>query len=144
MTVDDQERRAQGFGVRRRVLGDAYVDDALARTSAVTADFQDYLTRTAWGEIWSRPGLDSRTRSLLTIALLTALGHDHELGLHIRAAVQHNGVTPEEVAEVILHSSVYAGVPAANRAMSVVQKVLGELGYPQAAPGTAADPINPD
>ncbi len=144
MTVDDQQRRAQGFGVRRRVLGDGYVDEALARTSAVTADFQDYLTRTAWGEIWSRPGLESKTRSLLTIALLTALGHDHELALHIRAAVQHNGVTPEEVAEVILHSSVYAGVPAANRAMSVAQKVLGELGYPQAAPGTAPDRVNPN
>lgn len=144
MTVDDHERRARGFGLRRRVLGDAYVDEALARTSALTADFQDYLTRTAWGEIWSRPGLESKTRSLLTIALLTALGHDHELALHIRAAVQHNGVTPEEVAEVILHSSVYAGVPAANRGMSVAQNVLGELGYAQAAPGTAPDPVNPN
>lgn len=136
MTVDDQERRDQGFGVRRRLLGEDYVDTALARTSTVTAAFQDYLTRTAWGEIWSRPGLESKTRSLLTIALLTALSHDHELALHIRAGVLHNGVTPEEVGEVILHASVYAGVPAANRAMAVAQDVLGELGYPQAAPGT--------
>ncbi len=144
--MDDQARRAQGFGVRRRVLGEDYVDAAIARTSAVTADFQDYLTRTAWGEIWSRPGLDSKSRSLLTIALLTALGHRHELALHIRAGVGHNGVSPDEVAEVILHTSVYAGVPAANRAMAVAQEVLSELGYPQALPGTGSTPgpINQD
>jgi alkylhydroperoxidase/carboxymuconolactone decarboxylase family protein YurZ len=105
----------------------------MSRTSGLTADFQDYLTRTAWGEIWSRPGLDRRTRSLVTISVLTALGHDHELALHVRAAVQSNGVTPEEV---ILHASVYAGVPIANRAMSVAQSELAELGFAQAEPGS--------
>lgn len=134
--MDDRERRAQGFGVRREVLGADYVDAAVARTSAVTGDFQDYITRTAWGEIWSRPDLDRKTRSLLTISILTALSHDHELALHIRAAVENNGVTPEQVAEVILHASVYAGVPAANRAMVVAQHELAELGHAAAQPGS--------
>ncbi len=122
--------------MRREVLGEEYVAAAIAGTSALTADFQDYLTRTAWAEIWSRPGLDRRSRSLVTISVLTALGHEHELALHIRAAVQNNGVTPEEVAEVILHASVYAGVPAANRAMAVAQQELAELGFAQAEPGS--------
>lgn len=134
--MDDEARREQGFTVRREVLSDEYVDAAIARTSGLTADFQDYLTRTAWGEIWSRRGLDRKTRSLLTIALLTALRHDHELALHIQAAVQNNGVTPEEVAEVLLHTSVYAGVPAANRAMVIAQRELDELGYAQAMRGS--------
>lgn len=132
--MDDHGRRDQGFVVRREVLGEDYVDAAIEQTSALTADFQDYLTRTAWGEVWSRPGLDRRTRSLLTITLLTALGHDHELALHIRAAVQHNGVTAAEVAETILHASVYAGVPAANRAMTVAQRQLADLGFTVAEP----------
>jgi len=138
--VDDERRRDQGFGVRRQVLGADYVDAAVARTSSFTADFQDYITRTAWGEIWSRPGLDLRTRSLVTVALLAALGHDHELALHIRAAVQNNGVTPEEIAEVILHASVYAGVPAANRAMAVAQRELDDLGHRGTAPGSGRQP----
>lgn len=132
--MDDDEHREQGYALRREVLGDEYVDAALARTSALTADFQDYLTRTAWGEIWSRPGLDRKIRSLLTITALTALGHRHELALHIRSAVQNNGVTPEEVGEVILQAAVYAGVPAANSAMAVAQEELQKLGYPQALP----------
>ncbi len=132
--MDDEGRRAQGFVVRREVLGEDYVDAAIGRTSALTADFQDYLTRTAWGEVWSRPSLDRHTRSLLTITLLTALGHDHELALHVRAAVRHNGVTAEEVAETILHASVYAGVPAANRAMAVAQRELADLGFAIAEP----------
>lgn len=132
--MDDNEHREQGYTVRRQVLGDAYVDDALVRTSALTADFQDYLTRTAWGEIWSRPGLDRRTRSMLTITALTALGHPDELAVHIRAAVVNNAVTPEEIAEVILQAAVYAGVPAANRAMAVAQKELAALAYLQALP----------
>lgn len=133
-SVDDDEHREQGYALRREVLGDEYVDAALARASALTADFQDYLTRTAWGEIWSRPGLDRKIRSLLTITVLTALGHRHELALHIRSAVQNNGVTPEEVGEVILHAAVYAGVPAANSAMAVAQEELQKLGFPQALP----------
>ncbi len=134
--MDDERRRAVGFEVRREVLGEEYVAAAVARTSSLTTDFQDYLTRTAWGEVWSRPGLDRRSRSLVTISVLTALGHDHELALHIRAAVENNGSTPEEVVEVILHASVYAGVPAANRAMAVAQQELAELGFAQAEPGS--------
>jgi 4-carboxymuconolactone decarboxylase len=136
--VDEERRRALGFEVRGQVLGEEYVDAAIARTSALTADFQDYLTRTAWAEIWSRPGLDRKSRSLVTISVLTALGHDHELALHIRAAVQNNGLTPEQVAEVILHASVYAGVPAANRAMAVAQHELADLGYASAQPGSGS------
>lgn len=133
-SVDDDEHREQGYALRRQVLGDEYVDAARERRSALTADFQDYLTRTAWGEVWSRPGLDRKTRSMLTITALTALGHSHELALHIRAAVQNNGVTPEEIAEVILQAAVYAGVPAANRAMAVAQQELRDLGFHQALP----------
>lgn len=125
--MDDDGRRAQGMEVRRAVLGEDYIEATLAGTSELTADFQDYITRTAWGEVWSRPGLDRRTRSMLTITALIALGHEHELALHIRAAVQHNGVTAEEVAEVILQAAIYAGVPAANRAMAVAQRELSEI-----------------
>ncbi|MBA3292899.1 MAG: carboxymuconolactone decarboxylase family protein [Geodermatophilaceae bacterium] len=134
--MDENDRRAHGFEVRSQVLGQAYVDAAVIGSSALTADFQEYLTRTAWGEIWSRPGLDRKHRSMVTISVLTALGHEHELALHIRAAVQNNGLTPEEVAEVIMHASVYAGLPAANRAMAVAQRELAELGFAQAEPGS--------
>jgi 3-oxoadipate enol-lactonase/4-carboxymuconolactone decarboxylase len=123
----DASRHAGGMRVRRAVLGEAHVDRAVARTTPFTAAFQDLITRHAWGDVWSRPGLDRRTRSLLTLALLTALGHEHELSMHVRAAVT-NGVTPEEIAEALLHSSVYAGVPVANRAFGVAQQVLAELG----------------
>jgi 4-carboxymuconolactone decarboxylase len=114
-----------GPRVRREVLGDEHVDRALARTTDFTADFQDFITRYAWGEIWSRPGLDRRERSMITLALLTALASD-ELELHVRGAVR-NGLTREEIGEVLLHSAVYAGVPAANRAFAVAQRVLDEL-----------------
>jgi len=110
---------------RREVLGDEHVDAAIARTTDFTGDFQDLITRYAWGEIWSRPGLARRERSMITLALLTALGSD-ELALHVRGAVR-NGLTREEIAEVLLHSAVYAGVPAANRAFAVAQRVLDEL-----------------
>ena len=124
--VRDDDRREQGMQVRRQVLGDQHVDRAVAGTTELTAAFQDLITRYAWGDVWSRPGLDRRTRSMLTVALLTASGHQHELALHVRAAVR-NGVTAEEVAEVILHTAVYAGVPAANSGLSVAQRVLDEL-----------------
>ena len=123
----DATRRAAGTQVRRAVLGDAHVDAAVAGTTAFTADFQDLLTRHAWGDVWSRPGLDRRARSMLTVALLAALGHDDELALHVRAAVS-NGLGAQEIAEVLLHTSVYAGVPAANNAFRVAQPVLRELG----------------
>jgi 3-oxoadipate enol-lactonase/4-carboxymuconolactone decarboxylase len=124
---DDAARRAAGMTVRRHVLGDAHVDRAVAGTTPFTAGFQDLITRHAWGDVWSRHGLDRRTRSMLTVALLAGLGHERELALHIAAAVR-NGVTPDEIGEVLLHTSVYAGVPAANSSFSVAARVLGELG----------------
>jgi len=111
--------------IRREVLGDDHVDRAVESTTDFTADFQEFITRYAWGEIWARPGLDRRTRSAITQTALIALGRDHELALHVRAA-RRNGLTPEEIGEVILHSAVYCGVPAANRAFAVAQEVLDE------------------
>ena len=125
----------RGMQVRRAVLGDAHVDRAVAGTTPLTAPFQDLITRYAWGDVWSRPGLDRRTRSMLTLALLTALGHEHELRMHVRAAVT-NGVTAQEVGEVLLHTAVYAGVPASNRALAVAQEVLRDLGLDGPSPGS--------
>ena len=122
--MDDQRRRDQGMSVRRAVLGDPHVDQAAAATTGFTADFQDLITRYAWGEIWARPGLDRRTRSCITLAMLATLGHDEELAMHVRAALR-NGLTPDEIKEVLLQVAVYAGVPAANRSFRVAQRVLG-------------------
>ncbi|PWU51406.1 4-carboxymuconolactone decarboxylase [Micromonospora globispora] len=121
--MDDRERHEAGMTVRRQVLGDAHVDRAIANTDEFTADFQDFISRYAWGEIWTRPGLDRRTRSCITLAVLATLGHDEELAMHVRAALR-NGLTPEEVGEVLLQVGVYAGVPAANRAFKVAQQTL--------------------
>ena len=116
----------RGMGIRREVLGDAHVDAAVARTTDLTADFQDLITRYAWGEIWGRPGLDRRTRSCITVAMLVALDRPEELALHLRAALT-NGVTEDEIKEVLLQAAVYCGVPAANAAFAVAQRVLNEL-----------------
>ncbi|MDG4786891.1 4-carboxymuconolactone decarboxylase [Micromonospora sp. WMMD1102] len=121
--MDDRDRHAAGMEVRREVLGDAHVDRAVAGTDDFTADFQDLITRYAWGEIWTRPGLDRRIRSCVTLAVLATLHHDEELAMHVRAALR-NGLTREEVREVLLQVSVYAGVPAGNRAFKVAQEVL--------------------
>jgi 3-oxoadipate enol-lactonase/4-carboxymuconolactone decarboxylase len=118
---------ARGTEVRRAVLGDEHVDRAAARTTPFTADFQDLITRYAWGEIWTRPGLDRRTRSCITLTALVAGGHEHELALHVRAALR-NGLTPDELKEVLLQTAVYCGVPAANSAFAVAQRVLEEEG----------------
>ena len=115
----------RGMEVRRAVLGDAHVDRAIERTTPFTEDFQDFITRYAWGEIWTRPGLDRRTRSFITLSALVASGRDHELALHIRAALR-NGLSSDEIKEVLLHSAVYAGVPAANSAFAIAQRVLDE------------------
>jgi len=112
--------------VRREVLGDEHVDRAAARTTPFTAPFQEFITEVAWGTIWSRPGLDRKTRSCVTLAILTALGREAELALHVRAALR-NGLSESEIGEVLLHSAVYAGVPAANSAFAVAQRVLGEI-----------------
>jgi 4-carboxymuconolactone decarboxylase len=125
--VNDDDRHSQGMGVRREVLGDAHVDGAIARTTKFTEDFQDLITRYAWGEIWSRPGLDRRTRSCLTLAMLAVLGHDEEFEMHVRAALR-NGVTVDEIREVLLQTAIYAGVPVANRAFAAAQRVLAEAG----------------
>ncbi len=125
--MDDEARRAQGMATRRAVLGDAHVDRAVASTTEFTTDFQDFITRYAWGDVWSRPGLDRRTRSCITIALLVALKQEHELTMHLRAALRV-GVTVEEIREILLQTAIYAGVPAANRAFAIAQDVVGEEG----------------
>ena len=112
-----------GMAVRREVLGDAHVDRAVAGTTAFTADFQDFITRYAWGSVWTRDGLDRRTRSCVTLAVLTALRAHDELALHVRAA-RRNGLTDDEIAEVLLHTAVYAGVPAANSAFRIAREAL--------------------
>ncbi len=122
MTDDAYER---GMRIRRDVLGDAHVDRATANATELTKDFQELITRYAWGEVWSRPGLDRRARSIATLTALVALGRFDELALHVRGA-QRNGLTPEEIAEVLLHTAVYCGVPAANSAFHVLQRVLDE------------------
>lgn len=112
-----------GMAVRREVLGDAYVDRAIERTTELTAPFQDFITRFAWGGAWTRPGLDRATRSAITLAVLTALGHENELELHVLAA-RRNGLSDAQIGEVLLHTAVYAGVPAANAAFAIAQRVL--------------------
>jgi 4-carboxymuconolactone decarboxylase len=118
-----------GMRVRREVLGDDHVDRADAARTPFTAAFQDYLTRAACGEVWTRPGLDRRTRSAVTLAVLTALRSHDELRMHVRAA-RRNGLSAEEIAEVLLHTAVYAGIPAANAAFAVAQRTLAEEGAP--------------
>ena len=115
----------RGIEIRRAVLGDDYVDAALARQDEFTAPFQDFITRSAWGDVWARPGLDRRTRSCITVAILAALGHERELGIHLRGALR-NAVTTDELREVLLQTAIYAGVPAANRAFAVAQEILAE------------------
>ena len=114
-----------GMKARREVLGDAHVDRAIASTTDFTAAFQDFITCYAWGSVWTRDGLDRRTRSCITLAVLTALGRDGEIAMHVRAA-RTNGLTHEEISEVLLHTAVYAGVPAANAAYAIAQRVLAE------------------
>jgi len=116
----------EGMRVRREVLGDEHVDRALREATPDTADFQDFVTRYAWGEIWSRPGLDRRTRSAITLTALVALNREEELAMHVRAALR-NGLTREEIKEVLLQTAVYCGVPAANGAFAVFQRVLAEV-----------------
>ena len=125
--MDDRERFDNGMTVRRAVLGDAHVDRSLAKRNDFNGEFQDLITRYAWGEIWTRPGLDRKTRSCITLAALVALGRDHELELHLHAALR-NGLTPDEIKEVLLQCAIYCGVPAANSAFAIAQRVLDEQG----------------
>ena len=125
--MNDEERVRQGMAVRREVLGDEHVDRSIVTTTAFTEQFQDFITRYAWGEVWSRPGLDRGERSMVTLSVLAALGREHELALHVTAALR-NGLTPEQIGEVLLQVAVYAGVPAANRAFAVAQQALRDAG----------------
>ena len=117
------ELHERGMAVRRAVLGDEHVNRAIEATTPFTEDFQDLITRYAWGEIWSRPGLDRRTRSCITLTALVAMGREHELELHVRAALR-NGLTPDEIGEVLLQCAVYCGVPAANGAFAIARRVI--------------------
>jgi 4-carboxymuconolactone decarboxylase len=124
--MDERERYAEGLKVRRDVLGDAHVDRALDRRNPFNEDFQDLITRYAWGEIWTRPGLDRRTRSLLAIAMMVALGRQEELKLHLRAAFA-NGATRDDIKEVLLQAAIYCGVPAANTAFHLAEEVFAAM-----------------
>jgi 4-carboxymuconolactone decarboxylase len=124
--MDERQRYATGMKVRREVLGEAHVDKALSNQNAFNEEFQDLITRYAWGEIWSRPGLPRRTRSLVTLGIMIALGRADEFRLHLRAAAQNN-VTREEIKELLLQSAVYCGVPAANSAFHIAEQVFAEI-----------------
>jgi 4-carboxymuconolactone decarboxylase len=124
--MDERERYSSGMRVRRAVLGEAYVEKAQAATTSFNEPFQDLLTRYAWGEIWSRPGLSRQTRSLLTLSMMIALNRSDEFRMHVRAAVNNN-VTREEIQEVLLQAAIYCGVPAANSAFHIAQEVFAEM-----------------
>lgn len=123
--LSDQERYDQGMTVRRAVLSDAHVDRSIENTTALTGDFQDFITRVAWGDVWSRPGLDRRSRSVAVITSLIAHGHHEELAMHLRAGIR-NGLSVDEIKEIILQSAVYSGVPAANVAFRIAGEVFAE------------------
>jgi 4-carboxymuconolactone decarboxylase len=125
--MDDSDRFDLGLRTRRSVLGDAYVDRALARRNDFNGEFQDLITRYAWGEIWTRPGLDQRTRRLLVLAMTVALGRHEEFKLHLRAAIEH-GVPKDEVKEVLLQAAIYCGAPAANTAFHLAEEVFAAMG----------------
>jgi 4-carboxymuconolactone decarboxylase len=125
--MDESDRYDLGLRTRRSVLGDAYVDRALERRDAFNAEFQDLITRYAWGEIWTRPGLDHRTRRLLVLAMTIALGREGELKLHLEAAIEH-GIARDDIKEVILQAAIYCGVPAANSAFHAAEEVFAALG----------------
>ena len=123
--MDERERFETGMKIRREVLGDAHVDAAIAKRNAFSEEFQDLITRYAWGEIWTRPNLPRQTRSLITVAMLVALNREEELRLHLRAALR-NGATQEEIRETLLQSAIYCGVPAANSAFRIAQEIFTE------------------
>ncbi|HEY4457721.1 MAG TPA: 4-carboxymuconolactone decarboxylase [Pseudonocardiaceae bacterium] len=124
--MDDRDHHEAGMATRREVLGTAHVDRATANTTEFTADFQDFITRYAWGEVWQRDGLDRRTRSCVTLAVLTALRAEGELGMHVKAALR-NGLSTDEIREVLLHTAIYAGVPSANTAFAIAQRAIDEF-----------------
>ncbi len=127
--MDESERYDQGMKIRRAVLGDAHVDRSLANRTEFTSEFQDFITRYAWGEIWSRPGLDRKSRSCIVLAITISLGRWEEFRLHIKGAI-HNGLSVDEIKEVIMQTAIYAGVPAANTAMHQAEELLATLKHP--------------
>jgi 4-carboxymuconolactone decarboxylase len=128
MSMDESQRREAGMSIRRAVLGDAHVDRAVAATTPLTAEFQDLITRYAWGEIWTRPGLDLRSRRILVIGTMVALARWDELRMHVRAAVVEGGFTADDIKEILLQQAIYCGVPAAHHALHEAGVVLVELG----------------
>jgi 4-carboxymuconolactone decarboxylase len=134
--MTEDELYQQGMEARREVLGDAHVDRALANATEFTAPWQDFITKHAWGAVWTRDGLDRRTRSAITLTALTALGRENEIAMHVRAALG-NGLTQEEIGEVLIHTAVYAGVPAANAAFAIAQGVFDEAGSSSGSSQTA-------
>ena len=122
--MDDRERRDAGMKIRRQVLGDAHVERASARTTPLNAEFQDLITRYAWGEVWTRPGLDVRTRRILVLGTLVALGRFEEFRMHARAALVEGGFSAEDLKEIVLQQAIYCGVPVANSAFEVLREVL--------------------
>lgn len=126
--MDDEARRATGQAVRRAVLGDAHVERAQAQTTPLTAEFQDLITRYAWGEIWTRPGLDQRSRRILVLGTMVALSRWDEFRMHARAAVSEGGFTADDLKEIVLQQAIYCGVPAAHHALKEVAAALAELG----------------
>ncbi|HEY1714131.1 MAG TPA: 4-carboxymuconolactone decarboxylase [Solirubrobacteraceae bacterium] len=126
--MSDDGREA-GMEVRREVLGDAHVDRAIERTTEFTEPFQDFITRYAWGGVWTRDGLDRRTRSVITLSVLTSLGRENEIAMHVRAALR-NGLTPKEIGEIFIHTAIYAGVPAANSAFAIANEVIAAESEP--------------
>ena len=135
-SIDDTNRYQQGMKIRRTVLGDEHVDRAVASTTEFTRDFQDFITRNAWGEIWTRPGLPRHTRSLLTLAMMVALNRGEEFRMHVKAAF-NNGVTRDEIKEVLLQSAIYCGVPAANSAFHIAAEVFKEIDKNKESDGNA-------
>jgi 4-carboxymuconolactone decarboxylase len=126
--MDEKERYEKGMTQRRKVLGNAWVDRANARKSAFNAEFQDFITRAAWGEVWTRPHYDERTRRILVIGTLIALGHWNEFRLHVGAALREGGFSADDIKEIILQQAIYCGVPAANHAFKEAAEVIAELG----------------
>ena len=124
--MDDKDRRNGGMKVRRQVLGNAHVDRAVERTTPLTAEFQDLITRYAWGEIWTRPGLDQRTRRILVLGTLVALGRFEEFRMHARAALVEGGFSEDDLKEIVLPQAIYCGVPAANTAFGVLEEILNK------------------
>jgi 4-carboxymuconolactone decarboxylase len=134
-----EQSRDDAMRVRRSVLGDEHVDRAIERTTEFTAPFQEFITRYAWGGVWTRDGLDRRTRSVITLSVLTALGRENEIAMHVRGALR-NGLTPAEVGEILIHTAIYAGVPAANSAVAIANEVIAA----ESEPGGLLDPAGGD